>query len=540
MSEYREWSRMGGGVLDEVPGVWERGGMFRVPPNACIPRFSVPEHHQPDTEVLYRRSCAELCRIISSSEFPDWLKDFLMPHQEEILHHALSKAGFHAWAAPGSGKTLVGILWLAKYSRHIKLVVTKAAARGTWKEEVRRDSSFKPVLLLGKTPPNKIDPDPNAIYITAYETLIDWADFLKKNLMPKDGCSLVFDEVHMIKNHKRTKPVLQSSGRTKWVPIRNMAGSAQKIAERSARRLGLSATTIPNTLIDLWSILHLVEPWAWGTRHKWGVQYAAGFKDAYGWKYPGVSNAEELLERLKWSKYKIPRCAVEQNLPPKRRQIVYLTPDEQNAPAGFKRDIQKASKTGERTHVFETLLQEAASRKRKYVLERIQEAVSFGQKVAVFTGRRADCERLVAAASKKLTPDVLLLWAHGGIPSDERDRIRHEYMNSSGPTVLIGTGHAWGESVNLQDTDLALFVMLPWTPRNILQWEGRFSRLGQKRPVMVSYIIAEGTVDEHVADILLDKLPAVHEIGGDEAAQGIEEAFIQSGDDLLSRISKLI
>ena len=113
-------------------------------------------------------------------------------------------------------------------------------------------------------------------------------------------------------------------------------------------------------------------------------------------------------------------------------------------------------------------------------------------------------------------------------------------MNSSGPTVLIGTGHAWGESVNLQDTDLALFVMLPWTPRNILQWEGRFSRLGQKRPVMVSYIIAEGTVDEHVADILLDKLPAVHEIGGDEAAQGIEEAFIQSGDDLLSRISKLI
>ena len=67
--------------------------------------------------------------------------------------------------------------------------------------------------------------------------------------------------------------------------------------------------------------------------------------------------------------------------------------------------------------------------------------------------------------------------------------------------------------------------MLPWTPDKVIQWEGRFARLGQKRPVLVSYIIARTTADEHVADLLLDKLPHVGEIAEDVAAEEIEGAL---------------
>ena len=68
----------------------------------------------------------------------------------------------------------------------------------------------------------------------------------------------------------------------------------------------------------------------------------------------------------------------------------------------------------------------------------------------------------------------------------------------------------------MQDTDAAFFVMLPYTPGELRQCEGRFCRLGQKRPVTIYYVIAEGTVDEHVADILISKLPAVQKIAEDE------------------------
>ena len=88
--------------------------------------------------------------------------------------------------------------------------------------------------------------------------------------------------------------------------------------------------------------------------------------------------------------------------------------------------------------------------------------------------------------------------------------------------------------------------MLPWTPDKVIQWEGRFSRLGQKRPVLVSYVIARNTADEHVADLLLDKLPHVGEIAEDVAAEEIEGALGGIDDSegaagrLLDRITKVV
>ena len=206
------------------------------------------------------------------------------------------------------------------------------------------------------------------------------------------------------------------------------------------------------------------------------------------------------------------------------------------APSVFTQDIRRAAKTGDRSSMFEVMLQEAASRKRKYVIDRVSEAIRCKQKVVVFTGRRKDCDRLGEELKKKL--DCPIWCAHGGTTADARDTIRHEYMACE-YGVLVGTGDAWGESVNLQDTDQALFVMLPWTPRAIGQWEGRFARLGQKRPVLISYIIASGTVDEHVAELLVDKLPAVGQVADDEVIQEVEAAFSGTQEDLLGRMSGL-
>jgi hypothetical protein len=37
-----------------------------------------------------------------------------------------------------------------------------------------------------------------------------------------------------------------------------------------------------------------------------------------------------------------------------------------------------------------------------------------------------------------------------------------------------------------------------------------------KRAVVIYYVLAEGTVDEHIASILIDKLPAVEDIADDQ------------------------
>jgi SNF2 family DNA or RNA helicase len=150
----------------------------------------------------------------------------------------------------------------------------------------------------------------------------------------------------------------------------------------------------------------------------------------------------------------------------------------------------------------------AASRKRKAVLAMVGDHTQSGQKVVVFTGRRRDCDTMGEDLRAHL-PKVTVWAAHGETSPEDRQVIVDEYMAHPGPCVLVGTGQAWGESLNLQSTDAAFFVMLPFTPGMLRQWEGRFARLGQDRPVIIYYVIAEGTVDEHIAAILIDKLPAV-------------------------------
>ena len=87
--------------------------------------------------------------------------------------------------------------------------------------------------------------------------------------------------------------------------------------------------------------------------------------------------------------------------------------------------------------------------------------------------------------------------------------------------------------------------MLPWTPDKVIQWEGRFSRLGQQRPVLVSYVVARNTADEHVSELLLEKLPHVGEVAEDAAAEEIEGVLAGvdtsegAGERLLARISKI-
>jgi hypothetical protein len=97
--------------------------------------------------------------------------------------------------------------------------------------------------------------------------------------------------------------------------------------------------------------------------------------------------------------------------------------------------------------------------------------------------------------------------------------------------VLVGTGDAWGEGVSLHDTDLALIAFLPYTPGAVVQWEGRFSRQGQKRPVLIQYLVAEGTVDEHVAEILLGKLKPVEAVSHDDSIEGFADSLMGSDEE---------
>lgn len=395
--------------------------------------------------------------------------------------------------------------------------------------------------------------------VVAWEALRDNVDLLC-GLRP--GC-VIYDESHRGKNSKRWDVVHLADlsedekeaakeqvaddraarrkggfvkdteeGRKMFLPVLNTASCAAKLARASTKRLCTTATPIKDRVRDLWAQLDLSEPNAWGNTTTWMNRYADRKPGVYGgFDTTGSSNLEELNLRLKSVAHILDYRDTHRHLPAKRRQSVYILPEDQCRPsAGFPAELREAQKRGAGA-VLEVRLAQAASKKRKAVAGMIEDHISSNHKLVVFTGRKRDCDELGELVRKlpAVKRNSATVWsAHGSQSTDHRQSIIDDYMAHPGPCILVGTGHAFGESLNIHDTDAALFVMLPYTPGQLRQWEGRFARLGQKRPVVIYYVIAEDTVDEHIASILIDKLPAVQRI--------VQDAELAEAGDVLAGI----
>lgn len=485
---------------------------------------------------------------MSYDDVREWVPGYLTDYQREGIQFASERDGALLHHPTGSGKSLSAIVWslltpgpvvfvtraaarvqmsreVVKFSHTIEPYVCKPAA------EVRKRDKFKSLEAYvawcaqnGKRP----------YIIVGWEALPDYIDQILAHVTPK---SVIFDESHKGKGHKRWQTVpadqpLPTGGFKKtqddgteiaFAPVPNIATAAARVSRAAARRLATTATPVKNRVDDLWAQLDLIEPGAWGTRLQFVQRYCDAKTNLYGGlDTSGLSNVEELLERLGHVVHRVGYNVTHAQLPAKRRESIYVSPQEQDkVGTGWAREMANAMKRGP-TAVLEVRLAEAAARKRRKAIERIESHTESGQKVVVFTGRRADCEKFAEATRKAVGKDVTIWHAHGDSSPEIRQRIVDEYMEHPGPCVLVGTGDAFGESLNLQRTDAAFFVMLPYTPGQLEQWEGRFTRRGQDRPVIIYYVIAESTVDEHVAGILLEKIAGATRVANSGSLSGAD------------------
>ena len=506
-----------------------------------------------------------------------YLDAWPLSYQKEAIGYAYRRFGSLLHHPTGSGKTYTAICWLC-LGRPLApaVIVTRAATRVQYAREVERFTHLRAFVCK---PANEVrkrdrwqsldeylawchDQRQRPVITVGWEALPQWVDALETLLHSGEGARVVFDESHKGKSKKRWEAVPMPSpespdyaaavsqvrarggkvipeddgdGEVGLMPLRNVAESASRLSKAATHRLATTATPISDRVRDLWGQLDLLEPWAWGPYRSFAYRYCDAKPGLYGGLDDrGSSREDELERRLACVIHHVPTSVARANLPPKRRQTWYIAPSEQVAPTGGWKRVVKAATARGASALLEVRLSMAASSKRRAVLQRIGEHVESGHKVVVFTARRKDAEELGDAARKLRggsTPEAV--WCgHGGHTQAERRKMLAAYIASEGKCVLVGTGEAWGTGIDgLQCTDAAIFALLPYTPGQLDQWEGRFTRHGQDRPVTIYYPIAEGTADEHLASILLDKLPAVEALVGIDSLEGAAEALSGHEDD---------
>ncbi|MCP3768446.1 DEAD/DEAH box helicase [Streptomyces sp. MAR25Y5] len=107
---------------------------------------------------------------------------------------------------------------------------------------------------------------------------------------------------------------------------------------------------------------------------------------------------------------------------------------------------------------------------------------------------------------------------HGGTPVAEREAMVRRFQEGGVPVFLLSLKAA-GTGLNLTRAEHVVHYDRWWNPAVEAQATDRAHRIGQTRPVQVHRLIAEGTIEDRIADLLVRKRELADAVlGSGEAA----------------------
>ena len=127
------------------------------------------------------------------------------------------------------------------------------------------------------------------------------------------------------------------------------------------------------------------------------------------------------------------------------------------------------------------------------------------RKLLVFTEHRDTLTYLVARLQDFLGRPEAVVSIHGGMHRGQRSEAQEVFTHDPACAILVATDAA-GEGINLQRAHLVVNYDLPWNPNRIEQRFGRVHRIGQEEVCHMWNLVATGTREGQVYQLLLHKL----------------------------------
>jgi|SRR5882672_738497 len=375
-----------------------------------------------------------------------------------------------------------------------------------------------PEAPLGRKPktPNTCDghrPGDAQIFVIHVDILHSWVD----QIIEWGPSNIVLDEGHLYQNEKSR---------------RSKAAREVRQSPTVLTALALTGTPLTNRVRDLWNLIDIISPGRVGKNFfKFGIRYCAGHQEEVSrdigavWDFTGQSNLDELRKRLARFTLRRTKEEVKLELPPKTRQIIRM-----EVPAKFQQQsVEKINK-----RLLNAVMVRAVDGKLPQVIQLAKDHLEGGQSVVVFTFRRIVAEHITTKLSATGFPCRFI---HGDVLQKKRDRILNELRDASqvGPVLLCATIDCTAVAIDLTFASAGIVAELTYEPHELLQAEARLHRFGQQNNVLIQYPIALGTVEEAIAEVVIDRLDTFETLIG--KTDGLSRAL--AGDEEEDLIAKL-
>jgi|TARA_B110000014_G_C20123150_1_gene596268 SNF2 family DNA or RNA helicase len=440
----------------------------------------------------------KLSQVLPSKQFRGKLLDF----QREGLDFLMKSSGNALLADEmGLGKTVQTLAYLSKEKTSFPaLIIAPLVTLTNWQREIERFLKKKGKngkIVESKSPScfmirqgRQSDIGEYDFYIINYELLHKrLPDLLKLNIR-----SVVCDEVQ----HLRSKTT------QKYAAVKKLAAK-----DGINYRVGLSGTPIYNRGSEIWPIVDILKPGLLGSFKEFCEYFC--YVNEKGKAIVLENKRNSLRNQLtKHVMLRRKKSDVLKELKDKVRCPEVVAADEKF----YKSELDKIwSKLEEEQKYAQTAFDKSASYHRAIESERqaagiaklphvinfVNDIMDIEESVVVFCHHRAIHDLLHQSLSKYNPSSII-----GGQTDKARDNEITRFQKGNTKLMIAGL-RAGNVGINLNNASYVIFAELDWSPAIHRQAEDRLHRIGQKNTVFAYYLVGNGTLDEHVVDILVDK-----------------------------------
>lgn len=434
----------------------------------------------------------------------------------------------------GLGKTVQALahLQLEKQSGravHPNLVVTPTSVLPNWRAEAARFAPDLRILVLhGK--------DRAALFAKMPEMDLVLTTYA---LLPRDGAMLtkqdwhavIFDEAQFLKNP---------------------TGRAREVASRlrATHRIGLTGTPVENNLRELWSLFDLALPGLLGSHDRFTRLFRTPIE-----RERNTDRLDTLKRRIRPFLVRRRREEVLGELPPRTEitQKVELENAQRDLyeslriafDSSLRKAIAERGLAQSQIMILDALLKlrqtccdprlvksntakkaHGESAKLSMLREMVEELVAEGRHALIFSQFASMIELIEAEfAAMGVRYEKIV----GDTPMLEREAAVQRFQAGEADVFLISL-RAGGTGLNLTAADTVIHYDPWWNPAVEAQATARAHRIGQDKSVFVFKLIAAGTVEERILELLARKQALADSIldGGEAKGSLITEEDIDA------------
>src|SRR6476646_1937966 len=417
----------------------------------------------------------------------------------------------------GLGKTVQTLAYLATEKQTFPvLIVAPLVTLNNWQRETQK--FLKKRSRNGKISENEY---PSSILIRTgkaqelgkYDVYIINYDLLHKrmdDIAKLNIKTLVCDEVQHLRS-KTTK---------KYTAVKKLAA-----LDSVKYRVGLSGTPIYNRGSEIWPIVDILRPGLLGTFEEF-CEYFCYVNEkgkAIVLENKRASLGEELRKHVMLRRKK---SDVLKELKDKVRykelidsDINYYQTELGKIWERLKEEQKSATSEFDKFSSYKRAIQSerqaAGIAKVPHVIEFVKNIMEIEESVVVFCHHKAIHELLHRSLSEYSPASII-----GGQSDKERQEGIDRFQNGETKLIIAGL-RAGNVGINLSNARYVIFAELDWSPAIHRQAEDRLHRIGQKNTVFAYYLMGNGTLDDHVANVLVDKSYEIDAIM-DEKAETFE------------------